>query len=350
MIVMGAGTNHWFHSDQTYRAMLALVLFCGCQGVNGGGWAHYVGQEKVRPITGWSTVAFALDWSRPPRQQPATPFWYLASDQWRYETFGAEEFTSPAGNGVARRAPHWPTATRSPPGSAGCRRIRASTATRSTSATRRASAGVEPAEHVVSELREGRLRFACEDPDDPANFPRVLSLWRANLLGSSSKGHEYFLRHLLGVPDAAVRSERVGAGAASRRGRVARRGAGRQARPVHDARLPHERLVRLLRRRPAGGHLVREARPLEHRPAPVRPPVQRRDPAALGDEDRLGRLQPDRGRVQPACGRAPRHPHRPRRRAAAARHPRGARPAARAGSATGRRASASRSRARRCRS
>ena len=32
MIVMGAGTNHWFHSDQTYRAMLALVLFCGCQG------------------------------------------------------------------------------------------------------------------------------------------------------------------------------------------------------------------------------------------------------------------------------------------------------------------------------
>ena len=35
-------------------------------GVNGGGWAHYVGQEKVRPITGWSTLAFGLDWSRPP--------------------------------------------------------------------------------------------------------------------------------------------------------------------------------------------------------------------------------------------------------------------------------------------
>ena len=62
MIVMGAGTNHWFHSDQIYRAILALVLLCGCQGVNGGGWAHYVGQEKVRPITGWSTLAFALDW------------------------------------------------------------------------------------------------------------------------------------------------------------------------------------------------------------------------------------------------------------------------------------------------
>ncbi len=54
MIVMGAGTNHWFHSDQIYRAMLNLVLLCGCQGVNGGGWAHYVGQEKVRTITGFT--------------------------------------------------------------------------------------------------------------------------------------------------------------------------------------------------------------------------------------------------------------------------------------------------------
>jgi len=205
MIVMGAGTNHWFHSDQTYRSMLALVLFCGCQGVNGGGWAHYVGQEKVRPITGWSTVAFALDWSRPPRQQPATPFWYLASDQWRYETYGADEFTSPAGNGslgdrhsadchaLAARLgwlPSYPSFNRNPLDLCDEARER----------------GVEPAEHVVSELRDGRLRFACEDPDDPANFPRVLSLWRANLLGSSSKGHEYFLRHILGVPDAAVRS------------------------------------------------------------------------------------------------------------------------------------------------
>ncbi len=209
MIVMGAGTNHWFHSDQTYRAMLALVLFCGCQGINGGGWAHYVGQEKVRPITGWSTVAFALDWSRPPRQQPATPFWYLATDQWRYETFGTEEFTSPAGNGALGKRhmvdchalaarlgwlPSYPTFDRNP-----------------LELTDEAkAAGAEPADHVVSELKEGRLGFACEDPDDPANFPRVLSLWRANLLGSSSKGHEYFLRHLLGVPDAAVRSEESG--------------------------------------------------------------------------------------------------------------------------------------------
>ena len=52
MILMGAGTNHWFHSDTIYRAFLALTTLTGCQGVNGGGWAHYVGQEKCRPVTG----------------------------------------------------------------------------------------------------------------------------------------------------------------------------------------------------------------------------------------------------------------------------------------------------------
>jgi nitrate reductase / nitrite oxidoreductase, alpha subunit len=205
MIAMGAGVNHWYHADQTYRAMLSLVLLCGCQGVNGGGWAHYVGQEKVRPISGWMTVAFALDWSRPPRQQPSTPFWYLFSDQWRYESFDSSEFTSPTGPGrmgsmhfadahaLAARLgwlPSYPTFDRNP----------------LDLADEAQAAGRPAADHVVDELRAGRLGFACEDPDGPENHPRVLTLWRANLLGSSSKGHEYFLRHILGVPDAAVRS------------------------------------------------------------------------------------------------------------------------------------------------
>ena len=50
MIAMGAGTNHWYHSDQIYRTFFTLIMLCGCEGVNGGGWAHYVGQEKVRPL------------------------------------------------------------------------------------------------------------------------------------------------------------------------------------------------------------------------------------------------------------------------------------------------------------
>jgi nitrate reductase alpha subunit len=209
MIVMGAGTNHWYHSDQIYRAMLTPVLLCGCQGVNGGGWAHYVGQEKVRPITGWATVAFALDWSRPPRQQATTPFWFLASDQWRYQRTRAGEHATPLGTGkldglhladcnaLAARLgwmPSYPSFDRNPLDLADAADAE----------------GLAPADYVVRELKEGRLRFAAEDPDAPQNTPRVLTLWRANLLGSSSKGHEYFLRHVLGVEDAAIRNEEAG--------------------------------------------------------------------------------------------------------------------------------------------
>src|SRR5690606_25360476 len=76
MILMGAGTNHWFHSDTIYRTFLTLTTITGCQGVNGGGWAHYVGQEKCRPLTGHGMYGAALDWSRPPRTMIQTAYWY----------------------------------------------------------------------------------------------------------------------------------------------------------------------------------------------------------------------------------------------------------------------------------
>ena len=41
--------------------------------------------------------------------------------------------------------------------------------------------------------------MSCQDPDAPENWPRNLFVWRSNLLGSSGKGHEYFLKHLLGT-------------------------------------------------------------------------------------------------------------------------------------------------------
>jgi len=66
-------------------------------------------------------------------------------------------------------------------------------------AKRAAEAGQEPASYVVENLKSGKLGFAFEDPDNPANFPRNLFVWRSNLLGSSGKGHEYFLKYLLGT-------------------------------------------------------------------------------------------------------------------------------------------------------
>ena len=196
-VVMGSGINHWFHADATYRSIMTLLLACGCIGRNGGGWAHYVGQEKVRPLTGWATLAAALDWGRPARQNCGTEWYYLATDQWRYEVFGADHLASPLARGLLRgKAPidalaqaqrlgwqiTYPTFDRNP----------------LDLAAEAEAADMSPGDYVVDELRGGRLRFSVEDPDDPANFPRLLFVWRANLLGSSAKGHEYFLRHLMG--------------------------------------------------------------------------------------------------------------------------------------------------------
>ncbi|MEU8335972.1 nitrate reductase subunit alpha [Micromonospora tulbaghiae] len=206
MILLGAGTNHWFHSDATYRAILALVTLTGCQGVNGGGWAHYVGQEKCRPATGWAQLAFGLDWVRPPRQMIGTAFWYVHTDQWRYDTYSADVVSSPTGTGafagkhtmdlLAQSArsgwmPSMPTFDRSPLDLAD---------------EALAARPDDPAGWVAERLGEGDVTFACTDPDAPENWPRVLTVWRANLLGSSAKGNEYFLRHLLGT-DANLRAE-----------------------------------------------------------------------------------------------------------------------------------------------
>jgi nitrate reductase alpha subunit len=198
MIIMGAGICQWFHGDATYRAVLSLLQLTGCMGRNGGGWAHYVGQEKCRPLTGWSSLAMGSDWSRPPRQMIGTAFWYLHTDQWRYDGYRADALASPLADGhlagmhtadaVALSArlgwmPSYPQFDRNPLDLVDEAR----------------AAGEDPVAHVVDRLQDGSLRFACEDPDAPENWPRVLTLWRANLLGSSAKGNEYFLEHLLGA-------------------------------------------------------------------------------------------------------------------------------------------------------
>ncbi len=205
MILMGAGTNHWFHSDQIYRAMLVLTTITGCQGRNGGGWAHYVGQEKVRPIMGFQHMAFALDWQRPPRHMNQTAYWYVNTSQYRYDTFTADDVDAGtgvfAGKGVMDLlaqsvrlgwTPSYPTFNRS-----------------SLDLVDEAEAArMTPANYVVDQLKSGALNFAVEDPEAEENHPRILSLWRANLLGSSAKGNEYFLKHLLGT-DNAVTAEQA---------------------------------------------------------------------------------------------------------------------------------------------
>ncbi|WP_414439962.1 nitrate reductase subunit alpha [Burkholderia sp. 22PA0106] len=215
MVIIGAGINHWFHMDMSYRAIINMLVMCGCVGQSGGGWSHYVGQEKLRPQTGWQPLAFGLDWQRPPRQMNATSFFYAHTDQWRYDAMDPRTLLSPladpagfAGTAIdynvrAERMGWLPSA---PQLGENPLRVGASLA---------GETGAEAARQVAQRLAAGSLAMASEDPDAPANFPRNLFVWRSNLLGSSGKGHEYFLKHLLGTTHG-VQGEDIGASGAAR--------------------------------------------------------------------------------------------------------------------------------------
>jgi len=197
MVILGAGLNHWYNMDMNYRGIINLLVMCGCIGQSGGGWAHYVGQEKLRPQTGWQPLAFGLDWSRPPRQQNSTSCWYAHTDQWRYETLSVDQILSPTApegswdgtmidyNIRAERMGWLPSAPQ------------LQTNPLSIAASAKAQ-GMEPVDYVIKSLKSGELEMSCHDPDNPANWPRNLFVWRSNLLGSSGKGHEYFIKHLVG--------------------------------------------------------------------------------------------------------------------------------------------------------
>ena len=198
MVIIGAAMNHWYHADMNYRGVINLLMMCGCIGRSGGGWAHYVGQEKLRPQTGWTALAFALDWVRPPRQTNSTSFFYAHTDQWRYEKLSPDEIVSPLAdasrfgasmidyNVRAERMGWLPSAPQ----------LKTNPLHLAAMAQ---AAGQDVREFVAKGLTDGSLQMSCEDPDAPENWPRNMFVWRSNLLGSSGKGHEYFCKHLLGT-------------------------------------------------------------------------------------------------------------------------------------------------------
>ncbi len=206
MVILGAGLNHWYHMDMIYRGIINLLMMCGCIGQSGGGWSHYVGQEKLRPQTGWAPLAFALDWNRPPRQMTSTSFFYEHTSQWRYEQLRPSEIASPladAGdlprtlidcNVKAERLGWLPSAPQL-------------TVNPLSIAAAADAAGQSAPDYVAGGLKSGALRFANEDPDDPRNAPRNMFVWRSNLLGASGKGHEYFLKYLLGTDNGVLGKE-----------------------------------------------------------------------------------------------------------------------------------------------
>jgi nitrate reductase alpha subunit len=86
MVIVGASINHWYHADLIYRAFTGALILCGCVGRNGGGMNHYVGQERLAPFDSWGQISLGLDWSRPPRLQNTPSYWYIHTQQWKYDS------------------------------------------------------------------------------------------------------------------------------------------------------------------------------------------------------------------------------------------------------------------------
>jgi nitrate reductase alpha subunit len=204
LIIIGAGINHWYHANLMYRAGINALMLCGCVGVNGGGLAHYVGQEKLAPGEPWGAIAFAKDWIPASRQQNAPSWHYVNTDQWRYERHFNDYHTVPI------RQPKGSLAT----GHTMDVQVRAVRSgwlpfypqfnKSSIELVREAEAAgcdteQKVVDYVVQQLKDGSLRFSVEDPDAAENWPRNWFIWRGNALMSSSKGHEYFLHHYLGT-------------------------------------------------------------------------------------------------------------------------------------------------------
>jgi nitrate reductase alpha subunit len=198
LVIIGAGANHWYHNNLLYRSAITALLLTGSVGVNGGGLAHYVGQEKLVNQASWSAIAFASDWNMAPRHQNTPSFHYVHTDQWRYERgFTAydslpkklQDHTIDHQVQAVRRGwlPFFPQFDRNP----------LSIVPEAT--TNGASSETEIIHNVVDQLKNGTTRLAVEDPDAPENWPRTWFIWRGNAIGTSAKGHEYFLKHYLGT-------------------------------------------------------------------------------------------------------------------------------------------------------
>ncbi|MHC4452841.1 MAG: molybdopterin-dependent oxidoreductase, partial [Planctomycetota bacterium] len=203
-IIIGAGINHWYHANLMYRAGIHALVFCGCVGTNGGGLAHYVGQEKLAPMEPWSAIALGKDWHPAVRVQNAPSWHYVHSDQWRYEKEFTDYHTVPEQTDPKTLAhghtmdtqvravrngwlPFYPQFTENP----------LDVVKEAEANGAKDDAGI--VKRVVERLKSHDLKFSVEDPDAADNWPRVWYIWRGNALQSSAKGHEYFLKHYLGT-------------------------------------------------------------------------------------------------------------------------------------------------------
>ncbi len=211
MVIVGAAINHWFHGNLMYRAAIMAQMLTGCNGRNGGGMNHYVGQEKLAPMDSWSTIMSGKDWQGAVRLQQGPIWHYIHSDQWRYDG-NQKYYNSVPENKLAHMhsadwsvmavkngwMPFYPQYNKS---NLDIVKDAEASGAKDDAAIRN---------YIVDKLKSNELQYSVEDPDADINFPRVWFIWRGNALMSSAKGHEYMLDHYLGTHTNKIADEVAG--------------------------------------------------------------------------------------------------------------------------------------------
>ncbi len=200
MIIIGAGINHWYHSNLMYRAGIMALMLTGCVGKNGGGMNHYVGQEKLAPSDSWGSIAFGKDWQGAVRLQQAPLWHYINSCQYRYDGQFSKYNTVPKNKWTEQHTadtifqsvrmgwmPFYP-------------QFNENTLELSKEAVANgANSDEEIKTYVLEKLKSKQLKYSVSDPEAEENHPKVWYIWRGNAIMGSMKGHEYALKHYLGT-------------------------------------------------------------------------------------------------------------------------------------------------------
>lgn len=207
LFITGSGILHWYHGGPlTYRAQAVMGILTGCMGKNGGGFAHYVGTEKIRPYAAIGTLGGAADWQKVPRHMNSTSYFYFHTDQWRYDAMILDPIWAPWAEKFPKKGQHvadqnvmavrlgwlpfYPQIDKVNP---------LDLIKKARKDNIKSSYNADLGEYIAEKFKNKELKFALEDVDADENHPKVLWIYRGNLIGTSMRGHEYALKHLLGT-------------------------------------------------------------------------------------------------------------------------------------------------------
>jgi nitrate reductase alpha subunit len=198
MVILGAGLNHWYHMDMNYRGIINMLVMCGCIGQEGGGWSHYVGQEKLRPQTGWAPLAFALDWNRPPRHMNSTSC--LVCPYRPVALRDPARGRNPVADRAQGRLGYLPDRLQHPRRADGLAALGPAAEDQPAGGVESGQGGRQGHSGLCGRgVKAGASADVLRRPGRPGELaaqPVCLAVEPAGVIG---KGHEYFLKHLLGT-------------------------------------------------------------------------------------------------------------------------------------------------------